>query len=291
MIKEFCEQDREALYEIYHDVIEAGCYFPQSDSSKEEFERCFFAPGSRVFVCKVEGQLVGGFYIKPNFPGRGCHIANAAYMLKEGARGQGLGRQLCEKSFQLARELGFRAMQYNMVFSDNLPAIHLYKKLGFTIIGTVPNAIKRPDGTYQDGHVMHRPLVHEITRFGAHAVVMDGDKLLLTRKEGGPYKGRWGLPGGKIEFGESPEETVERELLEEAALEVSDLQLLTTIHHCEEYGELHFHHVGIIYRAGQFSPQLELTAEEEVRWVIPEEACEEELTPFARQIVMGARRK
>jgi len=46
-------------------------------------------------------------------------------------------------------------MQFNMVLSQNAGAIKLYEKLGFQIIGTIPSAIRNPDGSFQDGHTMY----------------------------------------------------------------------------------------------------------------------------------------
>lgn len=49
-------------------------------------------------------------------------------------------------------------MQFNMVLSQNTGAVKLYERLGFEIVGTIPNAIRNSDGTFQDGHIMHRKL-------------------------------------------------------------------------------------------------------------------------------------
>jgi ADP-ribose pyrophosphatase YjhB (NUDIX family) len=45
-------------------------------------------------------------------------------------------------------------------------------------------------------------------------------RLLLIRRGRDPHRGRWSLPGGRIEAGESPEQAVERELREETGLAV-----------------------------------------------------------------------
>lgn len=53
------------------------------------------------------------------------------------------------------------------------------------------------------------------------AVVHDGTgRLLLVRRGRPPHRGRWSLPGGRVETGESPERAVEREVLEETGLVV-----------------------------------------------------------------------
>ncbi len=44
-------------------------------------------------------------------------------------------------------------MQFNMVLSKNILAIRLYEKLGFNIIGTIPQSVRNRDGSYQDGYI------------------------------------------------------------------------------------------------------------------------------------------
>ena len=56
-------------------------------------------------------------------------------------------------------------------------------------------------------------------RLAAYAVAVDDGRILLARiAEGYPGAGRWTLPGGGLEFGESPEDGLHRELLEETGL-------------------------------------------------------------------------
>ncbi len=54
----------------------------------------------------------------------------------------------------------------------------------------------------------------------ANAIVVRGDKVLLTRRAHGPWQGGWCAPGGFCEVGEHPIEAVEREVLEETGLRV-----------------------------------------------------------------------
>jgi DNA-binding MarR family transcriptional regulator/L-amino acid N-acyltransferase YncA len=155
----FSAPDEHPLYQIFQEVVGTGLQFPYESSSLQEFHRQFLQPMNKVYVCRThQGEVIGGFYLKANFPGRSQHIANAAYMLKASYRGKGIGSLLVQASLQLAHELGFRLMQFNLVFSKNEGAINLYQKLGFTITGTLPEAVRNPDGSYQDGYIMHRKL-------------------------------------------------------------------------------------------------------------------------------------
>ena len=151
--------DEKALYEIYKEVVDTGNQFPFDCSSIEEFQRQFLNPQNRVYVCRgPTSEIVGGFYIRSNFPGRSKHIANAGYMLHSAYRNRGLGTWIVKNSLALAKSLGFHAMQFNLVLSQNLAANALYRKLGFEVIGTIPHAVKNPDGSYQDGYIMFQKL-------------------------------------------------------------------------------------------------------------------------------------
>ena len=82
--------------------------------------------------------------------GRCGHICNASYAVASRARGQGLGEALVRHCLEKARELGFGILQFNAVVSSNTPALNLYRKLGFTQLGTIPGGFLMKDGSYQD---------------------------------------------------------------------------------------------------------------------------------------------
>ncbi len=152
----FSEKDEQGLYKIFKEVVDSGSQFPYECSSIEEFHRQFFTPQGQVYVChSLKGEVVGGFYLKANYSGRSSHIANAAYMICERYRGKGIGSLLIKASLHLAKDLGFHAMQFNMVLSENILAVKLYERLGFNIVGTIPQAVRNPDGGFQDGYVMY----------------------------------------------------------------------------------------------------------------------------------------
>ena len=131
--------------------------------------------------------------------------------------------------------------------------------------------------------------IKQITRYGAYGVIVKGGELLLTQKKSGPYIGQWGLPGGGIEFGETPEEALKRELLEEVALAADRLELLniaSSFGKYEKAGEWYqFHHIGIIYKVNNITLIHSATPEEEGRWFALDSINQEDVTPFARQIL------
>jgi 8-oxo-dGTP diphosphatase len=65
-----------------------------------------------------------------------------------------------------------------------------------------------------------RPLV------GVGGVVIDNGRALLIRRASEPLRGEWSIPGGMLELGETLEQGVARELLEETGLQVRVLELI-----------------------------------------------------------------
>jgi ribosomal protein S18 acetylase RimI-like enzyme len=138
--------DHDELYEAFSGVVAAGEGYPQAVGplSVADFEEYWLDHKSLVVVARHEGRLAGSYYLKPNFPGRAAHIANAGYVVVRGLRGQGIGEALVRHSFDEARRLGFDAMQFNLVFESN-PARRLYERLGFEAVGRIPEAVDGED--------------------------------------------------------------------------------------------------------------------------------------------------
>ena len=129
----------------------------------------------------------------------------------------------------------------------------------------------------------------KIIRNGAYGIVIQGSKILLTKKKSGPYQGLWGLPGGAIEFGETPEEALKRELVEESSIEVSRVEFFTiatsTGNYQEEDISYGLHQVGIFYKILDWKNLPEAIPEEENYWFELANIPEKELTPFALQAI------
>ena len=151
--------DEDAVWDIFHAVVEPGdTYAFPSDMSRRDALAMWMAPAVHTYVACDESSIVGTYIIRANQPGRGSHVANAAFMVSPSAQGRGVGRRMGEHCLAEARRLGFASMQYNFVVSTNEPAVALWKKLGFDIIGTVPAAFNHPTRGLVDAYVVYRSL-------------------------------------------------------------------------------------------------------------------------------------
>lgn len=118
------------------------------------------APLLSMAVTNEQGQLLGSYYLKANAAGPGNHVCNCGYMVTPQARGKGVARAMCEHSQEQARQHGFKAMQFNAVVASNHIAVALWQRLGFSIVGTVPNAYRHASLGEVDTHVMYKSLAH-----------------------------------------------------------------------------------------------------------------------------------
>jgi len=158
-IREAAESDRDAIWLIFHAVVASGdTYAFHPSISRDEALAYWLHPSCRSYVAERDGSVAGTYLIKPNQPGLGSHIANAAFMVAPASQGRGLGRAMGEHCLAEAHRLGFRAMQFNLVVSTNEPAVRLWRNLGFEIVGTLPGAFRHARRGLVDAYVMFRPL-------------------------------------------------------------------------------------------------------------------------------------
>ena len=111
-----------------------------------------------TYVAELNRIVAGTFILKDNLPDRGSHVANASYMTLPSFFGKGIGRAMGEFSLSEALRLGYRAMQFNIVVKTNERAIGLWKKLGFEIIGEIPEAFRHPALGYVNAYIMWKKL-------------------------------------------------------------------------------------------------------------------------------------
>ena len=158
-IRQATAADQNNIWDIIHQVISSSKYYAFSpDTSKNEMLSYWCAPDKRAYVALLDGRVAGTFILKDNQPGLGNHIANASYMTLPELSGRGIGTLMAKYSFEEAKKLGYRAMQFNMVVKSNNTAIQLWLKLGFAIIGEIPDAFRHPERGFINAYIMYKKL-------------------------------------------------------------------------------------------------------------------------------------
>lgn len=159
-IREARPEDFEAIWPIFHEVVRAGdTYAYETDTSRDQAFRIWMENPRKTFVYEDGREILATYYLKTNQAGPGAHVCNCGYMVASSARGHGLASAMCEHSQQVARELGYKAMQFNFVASSNTGAVRLWQKLGFEIVGRLPDAFLHPVQGYVDALVMYKWLI------------------------------------------------------------------------------------------------------------------------------------
>ena len=149
-IREYSGADLEGMILIWNEIVEEGIAFPQEDCLDRESGTAFFASQSYTGVAEADGKILGLYILHPNNIGRCGHICNASYAVSSKARGQHIGEKLVLDCLRKAKELGFRVLQFNAVVESNIHARHLYERLDFTQLGTIPGGFRMKDGHYEN---------------------------------------------------------------------------------------------------------------------------------------------
>ena len=160
-VRDATADDWDAIWPFFAATVRAQetyAYDPATTSEQGQALWMAHAP-SRTAVALVDGVVLGSSKMGPNRDGPGAHVGTASFMVAPEARGHGVGRALAEEMVAWHRAQGFRAIQFNAVVETNVVAVRLWQSLGFTIIGTVPQAFAHPVHGFVGLHVMHLPLV------------------------------------------------------------------------------------------------------------------------------------
>ncbi|MDB2448744.1 GNAT family N-acetyltransferase [bacterium] len=158
MIRTATHDDFAAIWPIFEEIVGAGdTYAFDVETNRDQAYRLWMELPRQTFVYEDDtGQILATYYLKTNQAGPGSHVCNCGYMVASSARGQGLATLLCEHSQQVARDLGYLAMQFNFVASSNEGAVRLWTKLGFETVGRLPRAFQHPTLGLVDALVMYK---------------------------------------------------------------------------------------------------------------------------------------
>lgn len=156
-IKEASAQDFDLIWPIFYEVAKAGeTYAFRTDTSKEEALNIWVKTPRKTYIALDDGEVIGTYYLKTNHAGPGDHVCNCGYMVAASASGKGVATAMCEHSQAMAKELGYKAMQFNFVASTNIGAVRLWQKLGYDIVGRLPKAFNHPAKGFVDALVMYK---------------------------------------------------------------------------------------------------------------------------------------
>lgn len=156
-IREATAADFAQIWPIFREIAAAGeTYAYPRDIEEADARRAWLETPRQTFVAEDEGRILGTYFIRTNHSGPGDHVCNCGYMVSSAARGRGLATAMCRHSQEMARELGYQAMQFNFVASTNQSAVALWTKLGFETVGRLPRAFRHPAQGLVDALVMYK---------------------------------------------------------------------------------------------------------------------------------------
>lgn len=186
--------DAATIRNLLNDRIKEGQSWPfEKPLSETKFRDYFFA--HTAIVARTDGgDIIGAFYCKPNFPGRCSHYCNGGFITHPSWRRRGVGKFMAVMYLRIAKDLGFKAVLFDLVFSSNLPSISLWDKLGFKRLcklkGVVRNLEHELEDAYQyyydldtlnDRHISDIILNGEVKKLGGD--VVEKEEIEIEKKQ------------------------------------------------------------------------------------------------------------
>lgn len=150
IIRGYRADDLTEMIDIWNEVVEDGIAFPQEETLDASAGEAFFGEQTYCGVAEDGGKVVGLYILHPNNIGRCGHICNASYAVSSACRGKHIGEKLVKDCLEKAKELGFGVLQFNAVVESNIHARHLYERLGFVQLGTIPKGFRMKEGHYEN---------------------------------------------------------------------------------------------------------------------------------------------
>lgn len=146
-------------------------------------------------------------------------------------------------------------------------------------------SLNKPLHIISTGVTLLNRLYPEKPLIGTGAVIICNGKILLEKRKGEPGKGKWAIPGGLVELGESAEQTVMREVEEETNLKVEEPKLIDVVNNVtlDKNGRIKYHFVIVDYFVKLRGGTLEAADDAaELRWILFGEVEKYDLTESFR---------
>ena len=152
VVRAYKSSDVPSMIRIWNEVVEEGIAFPQEELLDECTGAVFFASQTYNGVAEdtETGKILGLYILHPNNVGRCGHICNASYAVSAKCRGMHIGEMLVLDCLVQGKAHGFGVLQFNAVVATNIHARHLYERLGFVQLGTIPKGFRMKDGHFED---------------------------------------------------------------------------------------------------------------------------------------------
>ncbi len=169
-VDEMRSDEQETVRSLLNQIVIAGMTYPQSQPLSEAEFAAYWLKQDAFVVRRVKAsstdtphhtpkslpsEVLGAFYLKPNFPGRSGHICNAGFIVQPSMQGLGLGRLMADAMLAIAPTKGYTAVMFNLVFANNTPSLNLWKSLGFQPIGRIPKAAHLATGETVDAIMLY----------------------------------------------------------------------------------------------------------------------------------------
>lgn len=152
LIRQYKNKDLKEMIQIWNHVVEEGVAFPQENFLSDTTGKSFFESQTYCAVAEniENGEIYGLYILHPNNEGRCGHICNASYAVRSDSRGLHIGEKLVLDCLNQGKKKGFGVLQFNAVVESNIHARHLYERLGFVQLGTIPKGFRMKDGHFEN---------------------------------------------------------------------------------------------------------------------------------------------
>ncbi len=237
---------------------EPGFFCSQpSELSEQNVKNTIESSNGVYFVAECNGCIAGHAFLEILPLQSLKHVAQLNIAVHKGFQNRGIGTQLMDRIIEWAKEsASVEKIELN-VRASNTQAITLYKKMGFLEEGCLKRRVKTGCGYIDDIlmalHVKGPLLDRKISRTGVYGVAKENGKILLIIQKSGPYVGLFDLPGGGIEFGETPGQALHREYIEETGMdfklmkEIDNFSIVTLVPAMNCKPGYAYHQIGLIY--------------------------------------------
>jgi len=126
---------------------------------------------------------------------------------------------------------------------------------------------------------------------GVGAVILDGGRVVLVKRGQEPLKGKWSIPGGAVEIGETCPEAIAREVLEETGLVVQVGPVVAVLDRIrrDDEGRVAFHYVLVDYVCRVLGGTATAASDaDDCQWVALADTAQYDLTDGTLEVILDA---